>query len=159
MNEKPFGRSDVGSSEIRRQTSEQDEMRGGFRGRGPKNYQRSDESILEEINHRLTENDWLDASDIEVQVNNGNVVLDGWVEDGQSSRLAEFITQDVIGALSVENRLQVKHPTDTTPGTFGSIEDLSANYSQKVYGNPADAMREETEKADAIENMIEETGE
>src|SRR3546814_10676980 len=35
------------------------------RGRGPKNYVRSDESIREDVNDRLTEDVWLDASEID----------------------------------------------------------------------------------------------
>jgi Predicted periplasmic or secreted lipoprotein len=130
-------------------------VRSGFRGRGPKNYRRTDERIREDINYRLTENDLLDATDIEVEVSDGSVILDGWVDDGESKRLAEYIAEDVVGVLNVENRLRIKHPTETTPGTFGSIEDLSANYSQKIYGNPAVAIREESEKAENLERMHE----
>ena len=38
------------------------------RGRGPRGYTRSDERIREDVNDRLTDDGWLDASDIDVQV-------------------------------------------------------------------------------------------
>jgi hypothetical protein len=135
-----------------RQEVYENESRAGFSGRGPKNYRASGDPIYEEINRRLIENDLIDASDIEVEVNDGRVVLSGYVDDFESKHLAEYLTRDVVGVLELENNLLIRNPTETTPGTFGSIEDLSANYSQKVYGNPAVAIREESEKAEALEN-------
>ena len=38
------------------------------RGKGPKTYQKSDERILDDICRRMSENRYLDASDIEVKV-------------------------------------------------------------------------------------------
>ena len=70
---------------------------------------------------------------------------------------AVLLAAEVIGVLDVDNRLRIKNPTEVTAGTFGSIEDLSANYSQKVYGNPAVAMGEEAEKAAMPENENAET--
>ena len=64
---------------------------GLYRGRGPKNYRRPDERIREEINDRLTDNDWLDASDVEVAVVAGEVTLSGSVDSRYSKRLAEDI--------------------------------------------------------------------
>jgi hypothetical protein len=118
----------------------------------------SDERLREEIKARLAGHDLLDASEIEVEVRDGNVVLNGWVEDGDANYLAELLASDVSGATSLENHLRIKHPTEVTPGTFGSIEDLSANYSQKVYGNPVVAMGEEADKADALSSSAAETG-
>src|ERR1044071_1427135 len=53
---------------------------GPFAGKGPKNYLRSDERIEEDINERLTEHSMIDASDIEVAVENGEVTLRGYVD-------------------------------------------------------------------------------
>jgi osmotically-inducible protein OsmY len=47
-----------------------DEIRKGlYAGRGPRGYRRSDERIREDINDRLTDDWYIDASDVEVIVN------------------------------------------------------------------------------------------
>lgn len=87
---------------------------GSHRGRGPRNYTRSDDRIREDINDRLTYDDFLDASDIDVQVNNGEVVLTGTVESRYAKRLAEDIAEDVSGTRNVENRIRVEPSTWST---------------------------------------------
>jgi hypothetical protein len=86
--------------------------RGGFRGRGPRNYRRSDERITEEINDRLTDHDELDAADIEVNVTGGEVILLGTVDSRESKRLAEDIVESVSGVTQVQNQLRVARPED-----------------------------------------------
>ena len=85
-----------------------DKPRGLHRGKGPRNYQRSDERILEDINDRLCDNPYLDASAIEVSVSGGNLVLSGTVEDKESKRMAEDIGESIPGVKNVENRLRVR---------------------------------------------------
>lgn len=77
------------------------------RGKGPRNYKRSDERILEDINDRLCDNPYLDASEVEVRVSEGNVVLSGSVENREAKRLAEDIAESVSGVENVENGLRV----------------------------------------------------
>ena len=76
------------------------------RGRGPKNWKRSDESIREEIHHRMTEHHELDASDIDVNVNESEVTLQGSVSDRHAKRLAEDICHDCRGVRDVHNKLK-----------------------------------------------------
>lgn len=83
--------------------------RGTFAGRGPKGYRRSDERIREDVNDRLTWNADLDASDIEVQVAEGEVTLAGVVEDRRAKRLAEDLVEDVFGVQDVHNQLKIRH--------------------------------------------------
>jgi osmotically-inducible protein OsmY len=79
-----------------------------YRGRGPRGYTRSDERIREDVNDRLTD-DWrLDASDIEVDVGNGEVTLNGSVYSRGDKRLAEDIVEHVSGVAHVQNNLRVK---------------------------------------------------
>jgi hypothetical protein len=78
------------------------------RGKGPRSYQRRDERILEEINDRLCDNPYLDASDMEVSVNDHEVVLTGTVESRDEKRLAEDIAEEVSGVENVQNRLRIK---------------------------------------------------
>lgn len=86
------------------------------RGKGPKNYTRSDARILEDINERLSDDPYIDATDIEVSVNNGDVVLTGWVDYRQTKRRAEDIVEFVPGVKNVENRLRVKQFAEQPAG-------------------------------------------
>jgi hypothetical protein len=78
-----------------------------YRGRGPKGYTRSDERITEDISDRLTDSDFLDASNIEINASGGDVTLMGTVETRYEKRLAESLAEDVSGVSNVENRLRV----------------------------------------------------
>jgi len=78
------------------------------RGKGPKGFKRSDDRIREDINCRLTDDGYVDASQIEVTVTDGEVTLTGTVPDKSSKRRAEDISELVSGVSNVENRLRVK---------------------------------------------------
>jgi hypothetical protein len=84
------------------------DARTNHRGKGPKDYRRNDERILEDINDRMCDNPDLDASDIEIAVNDGEVILTGTVESKNAKRLAEDIGEEVAGVTQVENRLKVR---------------------------------------------------
>ncbi len=80
---------------------------GTFAGRGPRNYQRSDERIREDVNERLTADPRVDASEIDVRVQNGEVTLSGTVDERRTRRLAEEIIEDLSGVREVHNDLRV----------------------------------------------------
>ena len=80
----------------------------GFAGRGPKGYQRSDERIREEVSDRLMADDRIDASDIEVEVRNGEVALRGTVGDRWAKRHAEDCAEEVMGVRDVMNQIRVQ---------------------------------------------------
>lgn len=81
---------------------------GRFAGRGPKGYQRSDERIREDICERLEQHGDVDASDIEVRVENGEVTLDGKVDSRDEKRLAEDLVEFTPGVRHVNNQLRVE---------------------------------------------------
>jgi osmotically-inducible protein OsmY len=81
---------------------------GGFRGKGPKGYQRSDERLTEEINDRLTYDDDIDASEISVAVAGGEATLSGTVNARSEKRRAEDLSDDVPGITHMQNNLRVK---------------------------------------------------
>ncbi|RYZ46873.1 MAG: BON domain-containing protein [Sphingobacteriales bacterium] len=126
-----FGDDDA---ERRRQM---DKQGAGHRGRGPKGYKRSDDRIREDINDRLYEDPWIDASDIEVTVTNCEVTLSGTVNERMAKRRAEDIADSVSGVSQVENRLRVaqshtsdaafKYPTATTSGGATNTESKAEN--------------------------------
>jgi hypothetical protein len=94
-----------------------DEQRAHRRGRGPKGYRRSDERIREDVNDRLGDDYYIDASDIEVTVSNTEVTLTGTVPSRNDKRRAEDIAESVSGVTNVENRLRVKQSTPSYLGT------------------------------------------
>jgi hypothetical protein len=82
---------------------------GRHAGRGPKGYRRSDDRIREDVNDRLTAHPDIDASEIEVRVQSGEVTLTGVVEDRRTKRMAEDAIEDVTGVDDVHNQLKVRH--------------------------------------------------
>jgi osmotically-inducible protein OsmY len=85
------------------------QRRGPFAGRGPKNYQRCDERICEDVCRRLTDDPDVDASDIEVSVQNAEVTLAGTVHDRHMKRDAEDVVADVPGVRDVHNQIRVQN--------------------------------------------------
>jgi osmotically-inducible protein OsmY len=96
-----FGDDDA---ERRRQM---DKMSGPHKGKGPKGYTRSDERITEEINDKLYHDSYVDASNIEVKVTGGEVMLTGTVESRDAKHRAEDIADGVHGVKNVLNQLKV----------------------------------------------------
>ncbi|CAN5879239.1 hypothetical protein BH24GEM1_BH24GEM1_08980 [soil metagenome] len=80
---------------------------GRFAGRGPKGYRRSDDRIREDVSEELTRHPEIDASDIDVKVENGEVTLTGKVEDRQQKRMAEDLAERCSGVNDVHNQLKV----------------------------------------------------
>src|SRR5256886_10897712 len=91
---------------------------GPYRGRGPRGYARSPARIYEDLCDRLTENPFIDASDIEVTVAGTEVTLGGAVQDTIAMRQAQAIAEEVAGVSHVHNRLQLREAAEreTTPG-------------------------------------------
>ncbi len=87
-------------------SGEQGRSAGSFAGKGPKNWQRSDDRIKEDVNERLTEHEHIDASDIDVQVRSGEVTLTGSVSDRRVKRLVEDLVEGVSGVKEVHNQLR-----------------------------------------------------
>jgi osmotically-inducible protein OsmY len=78
-----------------------------YRGVGPRGYVRSDERLRELICERLTEAE-LDASDMDVQVNEGTVTLEGSVPDRRTRHQAEDLVDECGGVKDIQNHLRVR---------------------------------------------------
>jgi hypothetical protein len=93
-----------------------------FYGRGPKGYARSDERIREDVCERLSDNDEVDASDIEVTVRAREVTLEGSVETRRMKHIAEDLADSVSGVDDVHNRLTVRKAflKDVADRVFGN---------------------------------------
>ncbi|HEX6860003.1 MAG TPA: BON domain-containing protein [Caulobacteraceae bacterium] len=92
---------------------------GHHRGRGPKGYRRSDDRIREDISDRLTDDAWLDASNIDVEVKDCEVILKGEVASRQDKRHAEDLAESISGVRNVQNLLRVSDGDSDYDG-FGS---------------------------------------
>ncbi|HYE51688.1 MAG TPA: BON domain-containing protein [Azospirillaceae bacterium] len=78
------------------------------RGRGPRNYTRSDDRIRDDVNDRLTDDPYVDASEIDVTVSGGEVTLSGTVDTRHAKRRAEDIAEEISGVTHVQNNLRVR---------------------------------------------------
>lgn len=95
---------------------------GQFAGRGPRGYQRSDDRIREDVCEVLTAHWDVDASEIDVQVQNGEVMLSGNVTSRDQKRMAEDAIESVPGIRDVNNQLRV---AQTQHGSMGGTLDTA----------------------------------
>jgi hypothetical protein len=114
------GRSFVGHNEYIEAVTDGETGAGEHRGRGPKGYRRSDERIREDVSDRLTDDSWLDASNIEVSVDDGEVTLSGSVDSRDAKRRAEDLAERVSGVGDVQNQLKVRRGPEINDQTRAS---------------------------------------
>jgi hypothetical protein len=138
---------------------------GRFYGRGPRGYQRSDDRIRDDVNDRLTFDPDVDASDIIIEVHDGEVRLEGEVEDRDQKRRAEDLAESVPGVRDVSNHIKVHKRHDrerwTAAGTTGSSMTGSGHGSSAggspygaTTGNLQNQMRTGMEVCDADGNRL-----
>jgi hypothetical protein len=107
------------------------EMQGSHRGKGPKGYQRSDERIHEDVSERLTQHSEIDASNIEVKVQQGEVTLTGTASDRNAKRMAEDVVESVSGVKEVTNQIRVSQSQSGSNGhAQGSDRETASSSSQ-----------------------------
>ncbi|MDO1559225.1 BON domain-containing protein [Brevundimonas sp. 2R-24] len=92
----------------------------GHRGRGPKNYTRSDDRIRDDVSDRLSDDWTLDASDIELEVKGGEVTLSGHVDSRWDKRRAEDLVEGCSGVRHVQNNLRIKERDDSYSSRLSS---------------------------------------
>jgi osmotically-inducible protein OsmY len=80
---------------------------GPYQGLGPRGYRRTDRNIKEDVCGFLTRHGKIDAREIEVDVQSGEVTLTGSVAGRREKRLAEDLAESVSGVLDVQNRLRL----------------------------------------------------
>jgi osmotically-inducible protein OsmY len=105
-------------------------------GRGPKGYQRSDSRILEEVCDRLMYSD-VDAGEIEVKVENGEVTLSGNVHHRSDKRRAEDVAEDVPGVRDVHNNIRVHRHDHGIGHSETSISDQPGSVLGVASDSPA----------------------
>ncbi|MGE3611057.1 MAG: BON domain-containing protein [Bacteriovoracaceae bacterium] len=76
-------------------------------GKGPKNWHRTDEKILEDVCETLYQSYFIDASNIEVEVKEGQVRLFGSVNSRDEKREAERSIEFIPGVVDVLNEIHI----------------------------------------------------
>lgn len=79
-----------------------------FRGKGPKNYQRSDRRIYEELGEELRHNPTIDASEIEFSVRDRHIYVRGFVKSKTEKWLVEDILESLHGIEGITNELKLR---------------------------------------------------
>lgn len=101
----------------------------GHRGRGPKGYRRSDETIREDVSEALYRSSEVDASEIEVSVDKGIVTLKGFTETRNQKKAAESAIENLAGIEDVYNDLRVRikndHPKPNKNGLMDNITGMN----------------------------------
>jgi len=110
-----YGTADAGSS-----GGSSSMARGPHWGKGPKGYKRSDERIKEDVCERLAQQGHVDASDVEVRVQNGEITLSGTVSDRNDKRRIEELVENLSGVDDIKNEIRVRRETSSTSSTQGS---------------------------------------
>lgn len=82
--------------------------RGPHHGKGPKGYRRSDERIREEACERIARQGWVDASEVEVHVENAVIRLTGTVASRDDKRGLERMLDRVHGVDEVRSELRLR---------------------------------------------------
>jgi osmotically-inducible protein OsmY len=108
-----------GDDDAERRRMHDDRRSESFRGKGPRDYKRSDDRIREDVCDRLSDDPFIDASDIEVRVEGSEVILSGRVESREAKRRAEDMIESISGVSNVQNQLRVSRDssTDSTSGS------------------------------------------
>jgi hypothetical protein len=84
----------------------------GHVGHGPRGYTRPDERILDDVCERLALDPMTDAREVGVQVEDGEVILTGELEDRQMKHTAEDIAASVWGVKDVNNQIRIRPAED-----------------------------------------------
>ena len=106
------------------------EQQQSHRGKGPSGYMRSDERIREMVCEALADDHHVDATNIDITVKSGEVVLSGTVEDRQQKRMAEDIVERVSGVKDVQNQIRVSVDKKAS-GKEAASKDMSKDTSAK----------------------------
>lgn len=101
--------------------------RESYLGRGPKGYTRSDERIREDVSERLADDPMVDASDISVAVQSGEVTLTGTVNSREQKRRAEDCIDEVSGVREVINHLRLRRMASPSGGETLTASEQSSS--------------------------------
>lgn len=76
-------------------------------GKAPRDYDRPDHLIAEDVNEQLTQDAFLDPTNMTVSVENGEVTLEGYVAQHADKVRAEEAVRNVAGVTGCQNNLRI----------------------------------------------------
>ena len=91
-----------------------------YRWKGLKDYKRSEKKIREDVSDQLSDSHDLDASEIDVKVQDTKVILIGQVKSKSEKRHAENIAEGVSGMTNVHNLLRISQQDNNGNNHVGS---------------------------------------
>jgi len=98
------------------------------RGKGPKNYQRSDERVKEMLCERLHDDPEIDASEVTVNVQGGKITLEGTVDSRRTKNAIEDVAEQ-LGVQDVQNNLRVQKSSERSGMEAGGRSSMSGGSS------------------------------
>lgn len=117
-----------------------------YYGKGPKSFKRSDDRIREELSEMFTRHHDVDASDIEIEVKDGEVTLSGQVPERRMKYLAEDLAEKSMGVKDVTNNLRVRREASLF-GSSQSSDSMTSSSSDTL------SMNSELDKGDKKTNL------
>jgi hypothetical protein len=93
------------------------------RERGPAQNPEQDAAIEQQVCQRLESNQFVEERRIRVSSHNGEVTLEGIVENRYARERAEQLAREVELVQSVENRIRVQIQEDATGGPVLTVQD------------------------------------
>ncbi len=114
--QRPWNENSMGGSQ---------QQTGRYHGVGPKGYTRSDDRLKEEICDMLTRHHEIDASDVEVEVKDGEVTLTGSVPDRRMKHMVEDATERSYGIKEIHNQIKVKRSEGSSASSTESESSMS----------------------------------
>jgi len=125
--------------------------RESYAGRGPKDYKRSDERIREDVSDRLEQDAFVDASDITVNVRDGEVTLSGTVGTRDQKRAAEDCVEAVSGVREVHNELRVNRQDGPPSSSLLGLGGQPARDAPAPSAS-AESMKRQNKNATGVDN-------
>jgi hypothetical protein len=101
---------------------------GPFAGRGPLRYLRSDVRIADEVCELLTRDPWVDATELEVSVEDGEVTLRGAIGDRAQKKRAVALAEEVSGVHDVHDRMRIVPGLEHHGNAIGEVRVVSVSH-------------------------------
>jgi osmotically-inducible protein OsmY len=114
---------------------------GMHRGKGPKNFQRSDDRIKELICERLTDDPDVDASEVTLNVQGGKITLEGTVDSRQTKMKIEDIA-DQFATHEVQNNLRVQKQGSSSSESGGKSSMAGSTGKSALSGEDTEQTRQ-----------------
>ncbi|CAN5252305.1 hypothetical protein BH09BAC3_BH09BAC3_19540 [soil metagenome] len=120
------------------------------KGKGPKGYQRTDERLKEHISDLMSDSHELDASEIEVTVENGEVILSGSIGSKEEKRMAEDLIDELTGVKHVENRLRIGKSSSRSSSSKATKSHLSKEDTENDDEDDSDVNKSNSKTSNSV---------